>query len=101
MQTGIRQVQAETVERFRAACGNGAYARNALAQELCGKENRRNRPGSFCLGSARGLLPELTERLKVGLPEATAFRTPLRRMSPQGLPRCARFRNPAPRHLDR
>ena len=82
MQAGMRHIQAETAEWFRAACGDGGLSRSALARGLCGMEGWRGPAGRPCLASARRILPALAERLGVRLPEPAPAPVPAARPRP-------------------
>ncbi len=72
MQIGLRQVSAETVEWFEAACKGGELTRTALARALCERGSWRGPSGRPCLASARRMLPLLAEASGVHLPDAAA-----------------------------
>ena len=72
MQIGMRQVSAETVEWFSAACRGGGLTRTALARGLCEREGWRGPAGRPCLASARRMLPRLAGALGARLPDAAA-----------------------------
>ncbi len=70
MQIGLRQVSAETVEWFEAACKGGELTRAALARAPCERGSWRGPSGRPCLASARRMLPLLAEASGVHLPDA-------------------------------
>ncbi len=72
MQIGLRQVSAETVEWFEAACKGGELTRAALARAPCERGSWRGPSGRPCLASARRMLPLLAEASGVHLPDAAA-----------------------------
>ena len=69
----MRQMSAETVERFRGAGNGGDLSRTGLAHELCVRENWFGRLGGLSLASGRKPLPRLAEELGVRIPEVEAM----------------------------
>ena len=63
MQIGLRQISADTVERFKASCAAGTASRGSLARELCELEEWFDYRGRPSEASARKLLPDLAAAL--------------------------------------
>ena len=68
MKVGLHQFHAQTIDWFQKAVSTPGVSRNALALELCEREQWTGTTGELCVASARKALPVLAERLGVALP---------------------------------